>query len=222
MEARPSMLQPVPKNRAPLKDQNRLPLLAVLAANLFVLIFIVKTGQLVAPADMGTLTHQWRDFLPAGIGAAFAAVVNGLIDSDMKARLVFWRWSHPLPGCFAFSRYLNRDSRIDAKALRKTLGRLPTKPEAQNALWYRLYKSVEREPSVVHAHRHYLLTRDYTAIAFLLLVTAAPLGAWLIGTWGTAAAYAGMLAAQYLLARQAASHYGVRLVSTVLALKAVA
>lgn len=192
----------------------------MLVANLLVLIVVVKTGQLVAPTGMDALARQWRDFLPAGIGVVFAGVVNGLIDSNTKARLVFWRWKHPLPGCFAFSRYLNRDPRIDVKALRKALGRLPTKPEAQNALWYRLYKSVEHEPGVVDAHRHYLLTRDYTAIAFLLLVTAAPLGAWLIGTRGTAAAYTGVLAAQYLLARQAAWHYGVRLVSTVLALKA--
>jgi hypothetical protein len=203
-----------------LKDLNRFALTGVLGLNLIVLILVVKTGKLIAPAEAGSLAGQWRDFLPAGIGVAFAGVVNGLLSSDSKARLVFWRWSNPLPGSFAFSRYLHRDPRIDVKGLRKAVPRLPTAPREQNALWYRLYKSVEREPAVTDAHRHFLLTRDYTAIAFLLLVTAGPLGLWLISSWATASAYVGLLLGQYLLARQAASNYGIRLVSTVLALKA--
>ena len=163
-----------PSSGQTLKDQNRLPLLMVLGLNLLILVLVIKTGQLVVPDDVEGLARQWRDLVPAGVGVVFAGVVNGLLDSNTKARLVFWRWSDPLPGSFAFSRYMHRDPRVDLKALRKALGRLPIKPREQNALWYRLFKSVEREPTVVDAHRQFLLTRDYAAVAFLLLLSAAP------------------------------------------------
>lgn len=128
---------------------------------------------------------------------------------------------NPLPGSFAFSRYAQRDSRIDVAALRRVLGTWPSEPREQNAQWYRFYKSVETEAAVVDAHRHFLLTRDYTAVACLLLLTAGPLGLWLISSISTAGAYIGLLSLQYLLARQAARNYGVRLVTTVLAVKAL-
>src|SRR5271166_850252 len=106
-------------------------------------------------------------------------------------------------------------------ALPRVLGRWPVEPRQQNATWYRLYKSVEREPAVMDAHRLFLLTRDYTAIAFLMLVVASPLALWLLPSALTTAAYTGLLLLQYLLARKAASTYGVRFVTSVLAIKAV-
>jgi hypothetical protein len=203
-----------------LKDQNRIPLIGVLGLNLIVLILVVKTGRLLEPSGISDLGEQWWDFLPAGVGVVFAGVVNGLLSSDTKARLVFWRRSNPLPASFAFSRYVYCDPRIDVETLRKITGDWPTEPRGQNALWYRLYKTVESEPAVTDAHRHFLLTRDYTAISFLLLLTAGPLGIEFITSPVTASAYVGLLLLQYLLARQAARNYGVRLVTTVLALKA--
>ena len=206
--------------RIKLDIKNPLPLIAVLGLNLAVLILVVKTGRLLAPG-IDDVAKQWRDLLPAGVGVAFAGVVNGLLSSESKARLVFWRWADPLPGSFAFSRYAQRDPRIDVTALRKAMGTWPSQPREQNAQWYRLYKSVDGEPAVIDAHRHFLLTRDYTAIAFLLLLTAGPLGFWLISSATTAGAYIGLLLLQYLLVRQAAHNYGVRFVTTVLALKAL-
>jgi hypothetical protein len=203
----------------PLKDQNRPALIGVLVVNLVVLFVVVQTGHLSA-SGVDDFAKQWRNLLPAGISVAFAGVVNGLLSADTKARLVFWRWSNPLPGSFAFTCYALRDPRIDMAALRKAVGHWPSEPREQNAVWYRLYKSVENEPAVTDAHRHFLLTRDYTAIAFLVLVVASPLGLWLLSSNITAAAYIGVLLLQYLLARQAASNYGVRLVTSVLALKA--
>ena len=199
--------------------KNPLPLIAVLGLNLAVLMLVVKTGRLLAPG-IDDVARQWRDFLPAGVGVVFAGVVNGLLSSENKARLVFWRWADPLPGSFAFSRYAQHDPRIDMNSLRKAMGDWPSEPREQNALWYRLYKSVEREPAVIDAHGHFLLTRDYTAIAFLLLITAGPIGFWLISSVTTAGVYLGLLLLQYLLSRQAAHNYGVRFVTTVLALKA--
>ena len=206
--------------RSTLKDQNRRALIGLLLVNLAVLVLLVQTGQLTAP-DVDALVKHWRTLLPAGIGVALAGVVNGLLGADTKARLVYWRWSNPLPGCRAFSRYAERDARIDMDALPRVLGRWPVEPRQQNATWYRLYKSVEREPAVMDAHRLFLLTRDYTAIAFLMLVVASPLALWLLPSALTTAAYTGLLLLQYLLARKAASTYGVRFVTSVLAIKAV-
>jgi hypothetical protein len=209
--------KPVRANHTPLKVQNRLPIVGVLGLNLVILILAVKTGHLLAPS-IDDFAKQWRDFLPAGVGVAFAGVINGLLSSDSKARLVFWRWSTPLPGSFAFSRYAHQDPRIDLTALRRAVGTWPSEAREQNAQWYRLYKSVENEPAVIDAHRHFLLTRDYAAIAFLLLLSAGPLGIWFISSMTTEGAYVGLLLLQYLLARQAAKNYGVRLVTTVLRL----
>ena len=202
-----------------LKEQNRPALIGVLLLNLVVLVLLVQTGQLTAP-DIDALVKHWRSLLPAGIGVALAGVVNGLLNADTKARLVYWRWSNPLPGSFAFSRYAQRDARIEMAALRRITGDWPADPRQQNAAWYRLYKSVEHEPAVMDVHRHFLLTRDYAAIAFLMFVVAGPLGLWLLPSTATAAAYIGLLLLQYLLARQAAANYGVRFVTTILALKA--
>ena len=207
------------RNRStPLKDRNRIPLIGVMGLNFVVLFAAMKTGNLMALGIDNV--KQWHDFLPAGVGVIIAGVVNGLLSANSKARLVFWRWSNPLPGSFAFSRYAQQDPRIDPAALGKITDSWPSDPTEQNRLWYRLYKSVENEPAVTDAHRHFLLTRDYTAIAFLLLMTAGPLGFYFIASMMPAIAYVGLLMLQYLLARQAASNYGVRFVTSVLALKA--
>jgi hypothetical protein len=202
-----------------LKDQNRPALVGVLALNLVVFVLLMQTGQLTAP-DIDAFVRHWRSLLPAGFGVALAGAVNGLLSAETKARLVFWRWSNPLPGSFAFSRYAQRDARIDIAALRRIVGDWPADPGQQNAVWYRLYKSIEREPAVMDAHRSFLLTRDYTAIACLMFIVAGSLGLWLLPSAVTATTYIGLLLVQYLLARMAASNYGVRLVTTVLALKA--
>ena len=202
----------------PLKDQNRTALTGVLLVNLVVLVLLVQTGQLTAPS-IDQFIKQWRALLPAGVGVVFAGVVNGLVSPLTKARLVFWRWSNPLPGSFAFSRYAARDPRIDLEALRQAIKAWPSDPREQNALWYRLYKSVENEPAVIDAHRSFLLTRDYTAIAFIVLLVAGPLGLFFLSA-KFAAIYVAVLLLQCLLARQAASNYGNRFVTTVLALKA--
>ena len=100
------------------------------------------------------------------------------------------------------------------------MGPFPSDPRKQNALWYKLYKSVENDNGVGDAHRQFLFTRDYTSIAFLLFLTAGPLGLWLIPSTTTALIYLSILLLQYLLARQAAQNHGTRFVTTVLALKA--
>jgi hypothetical protein len=180
---------------------------------------VIKTGSLFS-TGLDQFMQQWRALLSAGAGVILAGVVNGLLSSDSKARIVFWRWSNPLPGSFAFSHYAERDPRINIGNLKKKVGRFPSTPREQNARWYKLYRSVSDYPAVIDAHRSFLLTRDYAGMALLLLMTAGPIGVWQIPSQATAGVYIGFLLLQYLLARHAARNYGIRLVTTVLALSA--
>jgi len=132
---------------------------------------------------------------------------------------VFLRRRDPLPGSEAFTKHALSDPRVDMAALERSFGPLPVTPREQNALWYKMYKSVGSEPAVSQVHRAFLFTRDYaclTLVAFLILGIA---GLIQIPSRTTALGFIGLLAVQFLLARRAARTHGVRFVTTVLALK---
>jgi len=149
---------------------------------------------------------------------AFVSLITSLVPSEVKAKLVFWRFRHPLPGHRAFSRYALRDARIDLQALRRNVGAFPERPGEENALWYRLYKKVEEDVTVTLSHGHYLLFRDL-AVLSLMLTAAGPAVVWVSGGAGPAIWFVfGLFVVQYLLAAVAARNQGVRLVSNVLAL----
>jgi hypothetical protein len=202
-----------------LKDQNTLSLIGVLIANLAIFVVVLKTDKLLA-ADYQDVLKRWQALIPASLGAILIGVVNGLLSAQAKARLVFWRWRDPLPGSRAFSHYVHLDPRIDVAALKSKVGPFPTKPNEQNALWYKLYKSVENDPRVLHVHRLFLLTRDYAGIAFMLLIVFGGIGIVEMQTYRTELLYAAALLAQFVASAVAARNYGVRFVNTVLALKA--
>lgn len=203
----------------PLKDQNTPRLLAVVVANLAVFLLILRADALAA-ASLEQLTKDIGDLLPAALAIAVLTIANGLIDAETKARLVFWRWANPLPGCRAFSEHAQRDPRVDVGALERKLGELPTDERQQNSTWYRLYKSVESDPGVTHNHRDYLFTRDYASLAALFLVVLGGLATYQIDDWGRTLSYIAFLAAQYLIVRHVATGYAHRFVTTVLAVKA--
>ena len=129
-------------------------------------------------------------------------------------------WHDPLPGSRAFSQYVELDPRIDVAALKSKLGPFPTKPAEQNALWYKLYKSVETDPRVLNVHRLFLLTRDYAGIAFMLLIVFGAIGLFAMQTYRAELFYVGALLVQFIASSIAARNYGMRFVNTVLALKA--
>lgn len=203
----------------PLKDQNTARLMAVVVANLAVFLMILKTDALSA-ADFEQLTRDVVDLIPAALAVALLTVANGLIDSQTKARLVFWRWTYPLPACRAFSEHAQRDPRINIGDLERKIGRLPTDELEQNATWYQLYRSVESDPAVTHNHREFLFTRDYACLAALLLVVLGGLAIYQIDGLGRTLSYIAFLTGQYLIVRYVATRYGHRFVTTVLAVKA--
>jgi hypothetical protein len=201
-----------------LKEKNRRLIWVIIAANALVLHTLIQENAL-RMEGLRALLSMAPSLLPVGLAGLAAVVLNGLLSADLKARMVwFWRRKDVLPGYRAFTYYAKRDPRVDVGNLKAAYGAaLPTKPAEQNRGWYKLYKTVEDTPAVLQVHRDFLLLRDYTGLAVLFLAFLGGAGLFAIPSKKVAAFYLLGLVIQYVLARQAAATYGVRLVTTVLA-----
>jgi len=150
-------------------------------------------------------------FLPVPI-----VFLSSLLSHSQKAILVFWRFRNPMPGSRAFSVHVHTDTRVDVDALKKNVGAFPSDERDQNAMWYRLYKQVEIEVSVLESHQKYLMFRDIAAMS-LLLVPLVAFGLFLFGNTTSAVAWSVVVfAVQYLIAALAARNSGTRFVQNVL------
>ena len=103
----------------------------------------------------------------AGLAGIVMIVLQELFPRSVKEVLVFWRLRDRLPGCRAFTVIAPKDARVDPTDLAVLLPSTPMSPAEQNALWYRLYRTVSDDPSVSHAHKEFLLTRDYAVPNYL-------------------------------------------------------
>lgn len=203
-----------------LKDHNRWPLWLTIAGNFAVFYAVAQTDSFMALGVKGFITGA-ANLLPVGLALIVTSIANGLLDAGMKARLVFLRWHHALPGHRAFSKYAPTDPRIDMSRLKKAMGnKMPVTPDEQNSAWYRIYKEMESDPAITQVHREFLFTRDYTAFAFLFLMGFGTASLFLVSETKVALIYIGCLLLQFVAVRQAATTYGVRFVTTVLARKA--
>ena len=201
-----------------LKDTNNARLATAVVANLVLYAILVRGEQIVA----GGWPMAWRagtELVPAGLLLTLITVANGLLSPMAKARLVFWRWHHPLPGCRAFSVHAKRDPRVNMNALRAKLGNFPKSEPDQNAAWYRLYRSVEHEVAVAQGQRDFLFARDYAALAALAIIPLGTAAFVQAGSSRQASTYLAVLIARYLVTRSAAANFGKRFVCTVLAIK---
>src|SRR3954471_24451530 len=107
-----------------LKDTNKAALLAAMLANLAVFLLFIQSGTLFA-GGWTEMVKVIESAIPAGLGLILIGVLNAQLSSQAKARLIFLRWDDPLPGAEAFSRYAQRDPRVDMAALEKAHGPLP-------------------------------------------------------------------------------------------------
>lgn len=155
-----------------------------------------------------------------GLGASIAPLLlfllNGLLSSNQKAVLVFWKFKNPLPGSVAFSKISKEDPRIDRKKLKDVYGFLPKNPLDQNKLWYKIYKKNALDIVITESHRAFLLARDLTSLCFLLIVFIG-LPAILIACRPISIYYFCFLLVQYLLVVKGAQNRGRRFVANVLA-----
>ncbi|MEO6325437.1 MAG: hypothetical protein ABIQ65_12490 [Thermoanaerobaculia bacterium] len=200
-----------------MKDQTRWQLWLMVAANAMLLYGIIQANAIRLWGLGGAVTDA-QNLLPVGVALVVTTVLNGLLSAEMKARLVFLRWNHALPGHRAFSEYAVRDPRVDISLLANRRGtQPPTDPMEQNRSWYRLYKAVENDPAIRQVHRDYLLLRDYAGLSVVFIVCCGLAGAYAISSRATAFAYFILLTVQFGLVRHAAANYGIRFVTTVLA-----
>ena len=200
-----------------LKQSYQSRLYVVLAINLAAFSVVI-----ISDGDFSTLRNLLNSVSiqdgVVGLTAPIAAfILDGLLSADTKARIVYCRYHHPLPGSRAFSVHLLQEPRADPRRLARHWGALPADPVAQNRLWYRIFRSVEDEVRVREAHRAWLFARDLSAYAalFLIIFGIATLTAgsqWVVASW-----YLVSLATQLAASMAAARTYGVRFVRTVLA-----
>lgn len=153
-----------------LKDQNRWQLWLAIVANAGAF-YLVMQWDAITIDGIKTLITKASNFLPLGLTIVAVTVINGILSPEAKARIVFLRWRHALPGHRAFSELAPKDTRIDMDRLKKLCGnKFPTTPEEENSVWYALYKSIKQEPSVEHVQRDFLLTRDYASFVALATI----------------------------------------------------
>ena len=202
-----------------LKSDNKLHLIGVIAGNIAIFYVAIQSNWIIA-TDWVILGQQLGKILPAGLVLVLVGIINSQLSPESKTRIVFMRWTNSLPGCEAFSRYAGSDPRIDIKSLMEKYGPLPAAPQEQNALWYKLYKSVETDPAVLQVHREFLFSRDYTCLALMMFIVLGTAVLVQAPSMTTGSLYITLLFAQFILARRAARNHGRRFVATVLAIKA--
>lgn len=145
-------------------------------------------------------------------------LLTGLLSPNLKAVLVYWKVKNPLPGCAAFTKHAPADPRIDMSVLKKNVGALPTDPVEQNSKWYKLYKMVVDDRSVVEANKLYLMYRDMAAMSLPLIILV-PFGLWIAGaSTSTSWIAVAFFAIQFLVCSLSARNSGIRLVTNVLAI----
>ncbi len=145
-------------------------------------------------------------------------ILNGIISSDLKASIIFWKWNNPLPACRAFSYYADKDDRIDKNYLIKKYSALPTIPKEQNSLWYKIYKTHQENPVVKKSHKDFLLARDIGSISVLLFVFCG-ISLLFISPESYKWLYFGFLLLQYLIFAVIAQNHGKRFVCNALAIE---
>ncbi len=200
-----------------LKGKNAIQLWIFVGANLAVFFALFVNNNFSATA-VNQFWHRItaKDSVLAAIMPILAIVLSGLFSDTWKARLVFWRWRDPLPGCRVFSELLSTDNRIDKTALATKLGEYPQEADKQNALWFSLYKKQGGMQKVLQSHKIYLLTRDMASISALFVIFF-PIGVFAQNSkWQSTAIYAAALLSQYVLIAISARNYGNRFVLNVL------
>lgn len=190
--------------------------LVLLASLDVVLVLLFVAPEFVEDASWSAIAAM-RGLVTALL-PVIVLLLTGMLSHEVKARLVYWKWANPYPGCEAFTRHGPADARIDMVALKKNVGDLPSDAAEQNKKWFKLYKLVGDDKAVVESHKLYLMYRDMATMS-LPLVVMVPLGLW-FGTasprtlWITAL----MFAIQFVVCCLGARNSGTRFVCNVLSI----
>jgi len=154
-------------NAYSLKSVNMKWLVLLISADALMLTFCV------APETIDSMVSIQAVFGRVLVAIAAPVAVLLLVDvlpHSLKAMFVYWKLSDMLPGTRAFTKYGPTDPRINMIRLKENIGSLPSEPREQNSLWYKLYKQVSDDPSVMDSHRKFLMYRDMAVISLVLLI----------------------------------------------------
>lgn len=205
------------KTSTSLKTKNALYLWTFISVNFALFLAIIIGPKL----DYASVDHVWhristKDGLLVACMPLLTVVLNGVLGDIAKARVIFWRWKNPLPGCRAFSVLMQADPRINVAALKARHGTLPRSPKEQNVLWFQLYKKNSGEITVTESHRLYLLTRDMACISALFTLAFTGCSIFTSVPSRVAIGYSAALFIQYVILASVARNYGNRFVLNVL------
>lgn len=201
----------MPKAAKSLKTQNLTYLIGALIADAALVAFVAG----VIDADWFSAAN-FKRAASASIIPVLALLLTNVIPVNLRDSLAHLRWSEALPGHRAFTEYGPGDSRVDMAAVEKNLGKLPTDPKEQDRTWYKLYKQVRDEPSVLQSHQRYLLFRDLTAMSTVMLIASPALA--LAFDWRVVGWAALLLLVQAVLCAIASRNCGIRFITNVLVL----
>ncbi len=200
-----------------LKEQNSKLIWVFFSFNV-VLFYIVGLSQVINFSELEiksfiTVRGVWVLIVPL-----LLFVLNGIVSSDFKAILSFWRFKNPLPACRAFSFYADKDDRIDKNFLTSKFGQLPVFPKEQNSLWYKIYKKHQENPVVKKSHKDFLLARDITSVAFLFFIVGG-ISMLILSVESVKWLYVIYLLIQFIIFAIVAQNHGKRFVCNALAIE---
>lgn len=186
------------------------------------LVAVLVADALIVAIVAGFIDSDWFSMAnakragSAAILPVLVLLLVNVIPAAWRDRLGHLRWTSPLPGNRAFTDYGPQDDRIDMAALERTHGPLPTIGKEQNALWYKLYKEVGSEISVVESQKRYLLFRDLATMSLMLFLASPSLAIpfdWQVAGWAAL-----IFVVQTALCAVTSRNTGVRFVANVLVL----
>ncbi len=177
---------------------------------------------IISPTDFQNWRNMFeitiKDVLFVAFPPILTLVLSGFFSATTKARFVYWRYKNPMPGSRAFTVHMIADHRIDPKSLKEKYGSLPTNPEDQNRLWYKIYRQVESDIRIQDSHRDWLFARDLTAYSVIFLIIFSAFTILSDSNWKIKLIYLSIIIIQYISISISARNYGQRFVCNVLAI----
>lgn len=152
-----------------------------------------------------------------GVICILRLVLLGMLPSALRDSIVHWRVLYPLPGSRAFTKYGKVDPRVDMKKLETMHSSLPIDPEAQDRLFYAIYRKHKNETGVLDAHKSYLAMREISVLNLLFLGSLSPLAGYVLGSFQDVIGYVSVMVLAFVSTCYAAQQYGRRMVENVLA-----
>jgi hypothetical protein len=183
-----------------------------------IIVYFLLSEKKIAYSDIKNIDDFLTISLVNAGGLLLAFFMNGFVNSDLKAKMVFRKRKNFLPGCHAFTIHINNDLRIDKNKLINEYGELPSDEVEQNRLWYKMYKECEFEPSVFDSQRNFLIARDITSLSVLILVTFILTALFFKYNLYVSIKIITVLFLEYIIASVVSKNYAIRYVKNVMAI----